>query len=78
MVIFVAINIFSKGIDAQMATQYELIQLLANRFNRHDLVITPKMRIRAGSILKSAYEDEHEYLWSLLGFKKVPSIRELI
>lgn len=59
-------------------SQYELIQLLANRFNRHDLVITPKMRIRAGSILKSAYEDEHEYLWSLLGFKKVPSIRELI
>jgi dTDP-4-dehydrorhamnose reductase len=60
-------------------SKYELVKLIASHTNRQDLNIKPKLTgAKINRTLATDFPKVNEQLWELAGYKKIPTIQELI
>lgn len=75
-------NIFFRGthhlVPADTMNKYRLIQLMAERANRNDLEIMPKIVKPINRTLKTNQPNLNDRLWELAGYYRQPTISELI
>lgn len=64
--------------SSSTVSKFELAKLLAKHYSRQDLKIIPRNDFSQNSELMTRHYLDHVAFWGLVGYRSVPSIRDLI
>ena len=69
-------------VPANKLSKYQLLTIIAENFNRKDIVINPHFDINSNfkldRTLNTNNKDLINFIWVLMGYKKAPTIQEMV